>query len=67
MTKTYLLDANAALDFLEGGPGLPRLKPLFKGALERQNTVLMSVANLGEVFYHVCEQHGDERAQKAIG
>jgi predicted nucleic acid-binding protein len=67
MTKTYVLDANAALDFLEGGPGLPRLKPLFKGALERQNTVLMSVANLGEVFYHVCEQHGDERAQKAIG
>jgi predicted nucleic acid-binding protein len=67
MKKTYVLDANAALDFLEGGPGVHRVKQLLKDALEERIRILMSVANLGEVFYHVWPLHGEEGAKRAIG
>jgi predicted nucleic acid-binding protein len=61
-----MLDANAALDFLEGGPGLRRVRGVFVEALCQGSAVLMSVANLGEVFYHVWQEHGEETARKAV-
>lgn len=66
MTKTYVLDANAALDFLEGGAGVHRVKQLLKDALAQRVVMLMSVAHLGEVFYHVWPHHGHEGARRAI-
>ncbi|HEY8669375.1 MAG TPA: type II toxin-antitoxin system VapC family toxin [Terriglobales bacterium] len=66
MTRAYVLDANAAFDFLEGGLGAPRVKQLLMEALRQEVSVAMSVLNLGEVFYLMWEQRGDEVARNAI-
>lgn len=66
MKKTYVLDASAALDFLEGGPGTDRVKQVLRDALGQKTSVLMSVAHLGEVFYHVWPGHGSEGARRAV-
>jgi predicted nucleic acid-binding protein len=67
VTKTYVLDANAALDYLEDGPGAERVGRLLKNALHDDTPVLMSVLNWGEVFYHSWQEQGEEAARKAIG
>ena len=67
MGKTYVLDASAALVYLEDGPGAERVGRLLKTALHRETILLMSVLNLGEVFYHSWQEQGEEAARKAIG
>ncbi len=42
MSKCYVLDANAVLDYVEDGPGGKRVEQLFKKALHRRARVLMS-------------------------
>ena len=66
MTKTYVLDSSAALDFLEAGPGVRRVTQLLKDAIEQRNVILMSVTHLGEVYYHVWPEHGQEAARRAV-
>ena len=61
MSKSYVLDASAVLDFAEDGPGGKRVEPLFKDALLQRTRVLMSVLNLCEVFYHSWQQQGEDR------
>jgi uncharacterized protein len=64
--KVYVLDANAALDFLESNPGAERVERLLQQARDREITALMSVVNWGEVFYHAWQRHGEEAARKAL-
>jgi predicted nucleic acid-binding protein len=66
MSKTYVLDANAVLDFVEDGPGAERVEQLFQDARQRNNPVLMSVVNWGEVFYHSWQQRGEESARATL-
>lgn len=66
MNKTYVLDANAVLDFVEDGPGAERVERLFKDALHRNAPVLMSVVNWGEVFYHSWQERGEESARRTL-
>ncbi|MGO9863525.1 MAG: type II toxin-antitoxin system VapC family toxin [Terriglobales bacterium] len=66
MARTYVLDASAALDFLEDGPGAERVEQLFKEAVHRSTWLLISVANWGEVFYHQWQQRGEETARRAM-
>lgn len=65
MSKTYVLDANAVLDFVEDGPGAERMERLFKDA-RRDIPLLISVVNWGEVFYHSWQERGEEFAKKTI-
>lgn len=65
MNKTYVLDANAVLDFIEDGPGATRMEQLFRDA-RRTAPLLMSVVNWGEVFYHSWQQRGEDFARKTI-
>lgn len=65
MSKSYVLDANAMLDFVEDGPGGKRVEQLFKDALRKRSRVLMSVLNWGEVFYHSW-QLGEESARRLL-
>jgi uncharacterized protein len=64
--KVYVLDANAALDFLESNPGAERVERLLQQARDREITALMSVVNWGEVFYHAWQRHGEEPARTAL-
>jgi predicted nucleic acid-binding protein len=65
VNKTYVLDANAVLDFIDDGPGAARVELLFRDARETA-PLLMSVVNWGEVFYHSWQQRGEEVARKTI-
>jgi predicted nucleic acid-binding protein len=66
MTKTYVLDANAILDFLDAGPGAPRVREVIRESLVRNVPLLMSVVNWGEVLYIIWQRRGEEAARKAM-
>ncbi len=62
----YVLDANALLHFLGSGPCASRMKHLFAEAVHNQKPLLMSVANWGEVFYHLWQRNGEESARNTM-
>jgi len=66
MTKIYVLDANAVLDFSEAGPGALRVERLLQEALHGQSLLLISVANWGEVFYLLWQRRGEQQALRTI-
>jgi predicted nucleic acid-binding protein len=66
MIKSYVLDANAVLDFVEDGPGGKRVEQLLNDALNGRSRMLMSVLNWGEVFYHSWQEHGEESARRTL-
>jgi len=65
-TKSYILDANALLDFAQAGPGFGKVEPLFQAATRQQAAVLVSVANLGEVLYLAWQREGEEEARRTV-
>ncbi len=65
MSKTYVLDANALLDFLANGPGAERVEDLLKDA-RPPNPLLVSVVNWGEVFYISWQRHGEGSARQTL-
>lgn len=66
MSKSYVLDANAVLDFVEDAPGSKRVEQLLNDALHGRSRVLMSVVNWGEVFYHLWQEQGEESARRTL-
>jgi predicted nucleic acid-binding protein len=66
MIKTYVLDANAVLDLIEAGPGFVKVEQLLQAALRNDAAVLMSVLNMGEVFYLLWQRRGEEKARQTI-
>ena len=53
MSRTYVLDANAVLDFVEAGREPNGSRSYSIDASRRRTPLLMSVLNWGEVFYHL--------------
>ena len=51
MKKRSLLDSYAVLAWIQDEPGAQRVEDLFYAAQKNQEKVLISVINLGEVFY----------------
>jgi predicted nucleic acid-binding protein len=66
MTRKYVLDANAVLDYAEDGPGAERVERLFKDARHANSPLLISVVNWGEVFYHSWQERGEESATRTL-
>jgi predicted nucleic acid-binding protein len=66
MSKSYVLDANALLDFVEDGPGGKRVEQLLSDALNGRSRLLVSVVNWGEVFYHSWQEQGEESARRIL-
>ena len=66
MSKNYVLDTNAVLDFVEDNPGGKRVEQLLSDALRGRARVLMSVMNWGEVFYHSWQEQGEESARRIL-
>ncbi|HXM21481.1 MAG TPA: type II toxin-antitoxin system VapC family toxin [Terriglobales bacterium] len=66
MSKTYVLDANAVLDFVESGAGSQKVERLLHEALRQQSLALVSVMNWGEVFYLLWQRRGEEKARQTI-
>jgi predicted nucleic acid-binding protein len=66
MTKTYVLDSSAALDFLDAGSGAHRVREVIRECVRQHSPLLMSVVNWGEVYYTLWQKRGEDVAQKAI-
>jgi ribonuclease VapC len=66
LAKTYVLDAKAILDFLGDGPGAPTMERLFRDVSRSDAALMVSVINLGEVFYRLWDNKGEQEALRAI-
>jgi predicted nucleic acid-binding protein len=66
MSKTYVVDANALLDFVEDGFGAARVEQLIKSAGAGESSILVSVVNWGEVFYCLWQKTGEQSARSVI-
>jgi|ERR1700730_1361691 predicted nucleic acid-binding protein len=66
MSKTYVLDASAVLDFVDDGPGAERIEQLFRDARSSNTPLLMSVLNWGEVLYLSWQRRGEESARRTV-
>ena len=66
MSKTYVLDANAVLSLLTDSAAANRMERLVKEAGRLAYSLIISVANLGEVFYITWLRHGDLAARRTM-
>jgi predicted nucleic acid-binding protein len=66
MTRTYVFDANAVLDFLESGRGSKTVERLLHEALRQQDLILVSVVNWAEVLYLLWSRRGEQKARETL-
>ncbi len=59
-----ILDAHGLLVFLEKEPGFEKVESFFVTAVEKDNYLLMSAVNFGEVYYIVLRECGQEKAHE---
>ncbi|MEW6357981.1 MAG: type II toxin-antitoxin system VapC family toxin [Planctomycetota bacterium] len=59
---TRVLDAHALLVFLEKEPGFQKVEAFFVAALKRDDPLLMTSVNFGEVYYIVLRECGGQKA-----
>jgi predicted nucleic acid-binding protein len=64
--KTFVLDANAILDYVENGPGAGKVERLLTDPLREATLLLVSVLNWGEVFYLLWQRVGEEKARQTL-
>ena len=65
-TTAYVLDSFAVLAYLEGEPGMPRVRELLDGAEAETHTLYLSLINLGEVAYITEREDGLVEAQRVL-
>jgi len=65
-SKTYVFDANAILDYILDGPGSPTIERVLREAFRHDATLMISVINLGEVFYLLWRSKGEQKARQTI-
>ena len=59
-----ILDAHGLLVFLEKEPGFEKIESFFVAAVEKDNYLLMTTVNFGEVYYIVLRECGPDRARE---
>ena len=59
-----ILDAHGLLVFLEKETGFEKVESFLVTAVEKDNDLLMTSVNLGEVFYIILRECGIEKAQE---
>ena len=66
MPNSTVLDSFAVLAFLEKEPGHETVAELFQLAAQGEVALLMSVVNMGEVWYQIARGHSDAIADEKI-
>ena len=61
--KSYALDANALIAYMEGRNGADKVEALFEAAESKTAALFMSVISLGEVFYSTWKSEGEQQAR----
>ena len=64
--KTIVLDSWAIMAFLEDEPAAERIADMIADARDKGHRLLMSVVNIGEVWYSTTRKHSDRDADHAI-
>ena len=64
--KTYVLDANALLDYVQDGPGAATMERVLREAFRHEAALMISVINLGEVFYFLWRNEGEQKARQIV-
>ncbi len=64
--KSFVLDASAAIHYLQAGLGAEKIEQLLADARRQQLLLFMSVLNLGEVYYLTWQRTSEERARQAV-
>ena len=59
-----ILDAHGLMVFLEKEPGFEKIESLFKSAADKGDYLLITSVNLGEVFYIILRECGEDKAQE---
>jgi predicted nucleic acid-binding protein len=65
-TKTYVLDANAILDYVQDDSGAGTIERLLREAFHQRAALTISVINMGEVFYWLWRNKGEQKARQTI-
>jgi ribonuclease VapC len=63
----YVLDGFALLAYLEGEPGMARVRSVLEGAVAQRHTVYLSLINLGEALYITERERGLVEARRTLG
>ena len=58
---TKILDAHGLLVFLEKEAGFEKVRSIFVNAVEKDNNLLMTSVNYGEVYYIILRECGQEK------
>lgn len=64
--KSYVFDASALIDLLDGRPGAGRVERVLDEARRHTARILMSVVNWGEVFHHLWRVRGPREARLTL-
>ncbi|MBU4450721.1 MAG: type II toxin-antitoxin system VapC family toxin, partial [Actinobacteria bacterium] len=56
-----ILDSHALMLFLEKEPGFEKIESFFIDATQKDNNLLMTTVNYGEVYYIVLRECGQEK------
>lgn len=59
-----ILDAHALMVFFEKEPGYEKIAALFTSAVENGDYLLITAVNLGEVFYIILRECGEDKPWK---
>jgi predicted nucleic acid-binding protein len=60
------MDAHAMMVYLEREPGFETVGSVFINAVEKDNKILMSSVNYGEVYYIILRECGIQKAEEVI-
>lgn len=66
MTRRSLLDSFAVLAWLQDETGADRVEALLTQARRRRTPLLLSIINLGEVYYRLARHHGHPAAREVV-
>lgn len=61
---TRILDAHALMTFFEKEPGHEKVESFFVSAVEKDENLLMSTVNYGEIYYVILRECGQEKVDE---
>ena len=64
--KTIVLDSRAIMAFFEDEPAAEKIANIIADARDQDDRLLMSVVNIGEVWYAMARRHSERDADEAI-
>lgn len=64
--RDFVLDASAAIDYVQSGSGANKMEQLLADAIHQQLRLHISVLHLAEVFYLTWQKTGEERARETV-